>query len=124
MLNPVRILFRDLTDEGEEGAGHVHRVRLSRAVKLRSLYAKGNGLTPGESAGDLYRVRIYADDPRSSCWHLELKAASRGEDSRTPDVLHQGLEIHLPDTFWATYQLLNAGIGPKSMLHVELLVES
>jgi len=124
MLNPVRVMFRALTSEGEEGTGHVQRVCLPRAGRLRSIYARGHGLLPGEDPGALYRVRVYAGNPVSSCWHLELTASSIGDDARTPDVLHQGLEVHLPDTFWVTYQLLNASAGAQSLLHVELLVES
>lgn len=123
MLSPVRVVFRSVTVGDETAALHEERVAFPGAVRLRGLYAKGTGLTAGE-AGDQYQIRIYAGPPQGSCWQLELVAATLGGDSRTPDVLHQGLDIHLPGTFWVTYELLSAGAESGAFVVVELLLET
>lgn len=123
MLSRVRINFRDLSDGEEVSPGHIYPVRLPQASKLQSIYSKAHDLTPGASGGSPYRVRIFASEPASSCWQLELKADSLSEDARTADTIHQGLNLHLPETYWVTYQLLDATFVSSAILQVEMLVE-
>lgn len=124
MLSPVRAVFRSVEVGEEDETGHEERVSLPVPVRLRAIYAKGIGLLGEASPGDLYRIRIYAGNPQGSCWQLELVASSLGEGARTPDVLHQGLDLYLPGTFWVTYQLLAARAEAGARLTVEMLLET
>lgn len=123
MVSSHRVVFRAVSAGAEDAAHHEALVRLPGAVRLRGLYSKGTGLTAGEADGQ-YRIRLYAGPPSGSCWLLELVATSLGDDARTPDVLHQGLDLPLPGVLWVTYELLSAGAGSGASVLVELLLET
>ena len=123
MIHPIRVIFRSLTDGDELGAGHIQRISRPHGGVVRSIYAKAHHINPSEDGEPAYRVRIYGGDPASSCWQLELQATSLGEDSRTPDVLHQGIEVYLPDMFWLTYELVGSVASTGARLELEMLLE-